>query len=100
MSDTTATTLKTYGKGARLFCDFPFGGKPKAVCVAVIEPGNGNESKGRVRVRLTETQGAYCKGEELELACWQAVPVKQEFRKPGSCFRYVNTAYQWSEGAQ
>jgi hypothetical protein len=87
--------LKTYGKGARLFCDFHFGGKPKAICVAVEQSGNGKESSGRVRVRLLETVGAYRKGEEITISSFQAVPVKQEFRKPGSVFRYVNTCYQW-----
>lgn len=91
--------MSTYTVGARLFCDFPFGGKPKAVCTAVIEPESGNKAtEGRIKVRLTETIGAYRKGEELTLTASQAVPIKQEFRKPNSVFRYVRTDYRWEKG--
>lgn len=88
--------MKTYSKNTRLFCDFHFGGKPKAVCKAVLEPGNGKDKAGKVLVKLTETIGAYKKGEELTLSTFYAVPVKQEFRKPGSFHRWVNTDYQWA----
>jgi len=87
--------MKTYTVGDRLFCDFHFGGKPKAVCVRVIEPGTGKSSSGSVLVKLTETVGAYHKGEQMEVSTFEAVPVKQEFRKRGSVFRWVNTDYEW-----
>lgn len=88
--------MTEYGKGTKLFCDFHFGGKPKAVCLEVIEPGRGKfGGEGKIKVRLTETIGAYKKGEELTLTSHQAVPVKQEFKKPGSFFRWINTNYQW-----
>jgi hypothetical protein len=87
--------MKTYSKNTRLFCDFHFGGKPKAICKAVLKPGNGKDKSGTVLVKLTETVGAYRKGEELELSTFYAVPTKQEFRKRESCFRWVNTNYQW-----
>jgi hypothetical protein len=86
---------KTYGVGTHLFCDFHFSGKPKAVCVAVITPGTGKDNKGRVRVKIKENLGAYRKGEEIEISTFEAVPTKQEFRKPGSVFRWVDTNYAW-----
>lgn len=89
-------TMNQYSVGDRLFCDFHFGGKPKAKCLAVVVPGTGKESTGRVRVQLTETQGAYKKGEVLEISTVEAVPVKQEKRKRGSFFRWVNTDYAWA----
>lgn len=51
--------MKTFSVGAKLFCDFTFGGKPKAICLSVITPGNGKDQAGKVRVRLTESAGAY-----------------------------------------
>lgn len=86
---------KTYGVGAKLFCDFHFSGKPKAVCVAVIRPGTGKDRSGLIRARITENHRAYRKGEEIEINTFFAVPVKQEFRKPGSVFRWVDTNYAW-----
>lgn len=87
--------MKTYSVGAKLFCDFHFSGKPKAVCIAVLHSGNGKDNKGRVRVRISEDLGAYHKGEELEIDTFTAVPRKQEFRKSGSVFRWVDTNYTW-----
>lgn len=88
--------MKTYTKGARLFVDYHFGGKPKAVCLEVVKPGTGQSADGLIRARLLETVGAYRKGEIVEVSTAQAVPVKQEFRKPGSFFRWVNTNYAWA----
>jgi len=85
--------MTTYSSGDSLFCDFPFGGKPKAVCVEVLKPGNGRMDKGSVRVRLTETVGAYKKGEEMILSTFFAVPLKQEFTR--GFFRWVKTDYRW-----
>lgn len=88
--------MKTYTIGAKVFCDFHFGGKPRGKVVAIIQPGTGKDSSGKVKVQLSETVGAYRKGETLELSTFQAVPVKQEFRKSGSYFRWVNTDYQFA----
>jgi hypothetical protein len=85
--------MKTYGKRARLFCDWFFSSKPAAICVKVLEPGRGDRTGGRILVRLLE--GA-CKGEEREIDAKTAVPCQQEFRMPGSCFRWVHTNYQWA----
>jgi hypothetical protein len=87
--------MNRYTVGARLFCDFHFAGKPKAVCIAVLKPGTGKGRKGLVRVRITENHRSFVKGEELELDSFTAVPSKQEFRKRGSFFRWVNTDYEW-----
>ena len=89
--------MKTFTVGSKLFCDFPFGGKPKAVCLAVVTPGNGKDQSGKVRVKLSETVGAYRKGEELEISTFQAVPREMELRlKPGHFFRRVSTLYTWA----
>lgn len=90
--------MKTFGKGAKLFCDLHFGGKPKAVCLEVIKPGNGQNEIGTVRVKLTETVGAYRKGETLALSTYLAVPRVME-RKPkrGEIFRRVSTLYRWEK---
>lgn len=88
--------MKTFTVGTKLFCDFPFGGKPRAKCVKVIQPGNGKDQAGKVRVKLTETVGAYRKGEELEISTFQAVPCVMERKlKPGEFFRRVSTIYAW-----
>lgn len=74
----------------------PFWGKPKGVCLEVVEEGAGNKSEGQIRIKLTETVGAYRKGEVLTLSAFQAVPVKQE--RPlvrGEYFRRVRTDYKW-----
>jgi hypothetical protein len=88
--------MNIYGAGTRLFCDFVFGGKPKAVCLEVIKPGSGRSSEGKIKVKLLETIGAYKKGEVLIIKSIVAVPEKQEFRKPGSFYRWINTNYQWA----
>lgn len=91
--------MNNYTVGARLFCDFAFGGKPKAKCVEVIESGVGNKASGKVLVELTETVGAYGKGERLVLNAVQAVPLQQEQgRRAGEYFRRVNTQYAWVKG--
>ena len=88
--------MKTFSTGTKLFCDFAFGGKPSAVAVKVIEPGNGKDHAGKVRVKLTETVGAYRKGEELEISTFQAVPKCMERAlKRGEFFRRVSTLYRW-----
>ena len=88
--------MKQYSVGDQLKCDFHFGGKPKARCVEVLEPGTGQRISGKVRVQLTETQGAYRKGEILDVSCWLAVPIPQ-LRAPGrgEFFTRVDTQYEW-----
>lgn len=88
--------MKTYTIGTRCFCDFAFGGKPGAKVIAIITPGTGQSSNGKVLVELTETVRAYRKGEQLEIATCCAVPKAQEIKKPGSCFRWINTQYQYA----
>ena len=97
----TVPALKPYGKGAKLFCDFPFGGKPEAVCLKVIEPGDGNLiGQGQIRVRLTKTVKAYRKGEVLTLPANSAVPKAQRLRpKRGEFFTRIATNYQWTVDA-
>lgn len=88
--------MNTYTKGARLFCDFHFGGKPKAIALEVVQPGNGKDIAGKVRVRLIETVGAYRKGEILELSTYYAVPLKEiKPRRTGQFFTRVSTLYSW-----
>lgn len=90
------SAIQTFGKGAKLFCDFHFGGKPKAVCLEVLQAGNGSNEIGRVRVQLTETVGAYKKGETLELSTYLAVPrVMERPLRKGEFFRRVSTQYRW-----
>jgi hypothetical protein len=89
--------VKVYTVGARVFCDFHFGGKPLGVAVAVLKPGPGNNSSGLVRVRITEDSGAYRKGQFVEVPSCFAVPRAQELRlKPGQIFRRVSTRYTWA----
>jgi hypothetical protein len=86
--------------GTKLFCDFHFGGKPKAVCLAVIQPGNGRDNEGKVRVRLTETVRAYRKGEELEISTFTAVPLRAVLpAKRGEYFTRISTLYTWESEA-
>ena len=87
--------MKTYPIGTKVFCDFIFQ-KPKGKIVEIVTPGTGKDLKGLVKVKLSETIGAYKKGEIIEVKTCYAVPIKQEFRKRGSCFRYVNTDYQFT----
>lgn len=69
--------MKQYSIGTKVFCDFHFGGKPKGVVVEIVKPGRGNRSpEGEIRVKLTETVGAYKKGEILSVSAFKAVPVK------------------------
>ena len=87
--------MTTYGVGTKVFCDF-IECKPEGVAVRVVEPGTGRVvTEGLVEVRLTQSRGAYKKGEILSLKACRAVPIAQGFHKPGSCFRYVNTSYEW-----
>jgi hypothetical protein len=88
--------MTTYKAGTKVFCDFHFGGKPKGKVIEVIEPGNGQSTNGCCRVQLTETQGAYRKGELLEVQSCYCVPVKQELKlRAGQYFRRINTQYEW-----
>lgn len=89
--------MKTYTIGTRCFCDFAFGGKPSGKVVEIITPGTGQSSTGRVLVELTETTGAYHKGEKLEVETCYAVPKAQELKhRAGQVFRRVNTKYQYA----
>ena len=86
--------MKTYTVGTKVFCDFHFGGKPRGKVIEIVEPGDGKRmTTGKVRVQITETVGAYRNGEVLIVNTFEAVPVKQEFRKRGSFFRWINTDY-------
>ena len=86
--------MKTYTLGTPVFCDFHFSGKPRGKVVEILEPGDGKRvTVGKVRVKLSETVGAYRKGEILTVSAFVAVPRKQEFRKRGSYYRWVNTDY-------
>ena len=92
--------MKTYTVGTPVFCDFHFSGKPRGVVREVLKPGRGNvpachAEAGQIRVEIREDCGAYRKGEVLTLPAVEAVPCKQEIRKPGSFFRWVNTQYQF-----
>jgi hypothetical protein len=88
--------MKTFTVGAKVFCDFTFGGKPKGVVIEVLRPGNGQRDDGRVKVKLTETQGAYKRGEIVEVGTFTAVPREMELsRKTGQIFRRVSTQYQY-----
>lgn len=88
---------RKYTVGASLFCDFHFGGKPKAKCIEVIEPGSGHHSSpGKIKVQLTENHKGYRKGEILELNPFQAVPLKEILPlKQGQFFTRVSTQYDW-----
>ena len=63
----------------------------------VLEPGSGRSAtEGKILVKLTETQRAYRKGEELILDACTAVPVAQELPlMPGQYFRRISTDYEW-----
>ena len=89
--------MKTYTKGTKLYCDFIFGGKPKAVCLDVLEPGRGwCGGEGKIQVKITEDHKGYRKGEILTLSSHAAVPLAQN--KPlehGQYFTRINTQYEW-----
>lgn len=87
------TGLKAYTVGTECFCDFHFGGRPKGKVVEVTIPGTGKDTSGRVVVELTETVGAYKKGERRTVPAWQAVPCKQEIRS--GIYRRVNTQFEY-----
>lgn len=88
--------MKNYTVGTKVFCDFHFGGKPRGIAVEIVEPGTGNGSSGKIRIRLTETVGAYNKGEIVELDSLRAVPCAQELKlSKGQFFRRVSTDYAW-----
>jgi hypothetical protein len=98
--------MNIYGVGTELFCDWFFGGKPSAVCVAILEPGYGDGrrvpvpgqlqgSPGRILVKLTSGP---CKGQNREISAFTAVPCKQEFKS--GFHRMVNTQYLWQNKTQ
>jgi hypothetical protein len=88
--------MNQFYKGTAVFCDFVFGGKPLGKAVEVVEPGDGQHSGGKVRVLLTETQGAYKKGETVEVPANLCVPrVKEIALKQGQFFRRINTDFAW-----
>jgi hypothetical protein len=90
--------MKTYSVGTRVFCDFHFSGKPHGKVVEVTKPGDGKgRVEGAVKVQLTETVGAYRKGEVLTLSAFQAVPVAQLLPlKPGQYHTRLSTEYQFA----
>ncbi len=89
--------MKTCSVGTKLFCDYHFGGKPKAICLEVIKPGNGKDNNGRILAKLTETVGAYRKGETVELTTFQAVPCSMILPlESGQYYTRVSTQYQWA----
>jgi hypothetical protein len=88
--------MKTFGVGTKLFCDFHFGGKPKAICLEVIKAGDGKSGEGRIKVQLTETRGAYKKGEKMTLSSAYAVPCEMILpKKKGEFFTRLSTCYNW-----
>lgn len=92
------TEFKQFSTGSKVFCDFPFGGKPRGKVVEVLQAGNGRDNNGRVRVQISETIGAYRKGETVEVSTFQAVPVEMERKlKAGEYFRRVSTLYAFTE---
>lgn len=89
--------MKSYTVGTKVFCDFHFGGKPRGKVIEIVKPGTGRDTSGAVRVELTETVGAYRKGEILTVPTWQAVPVAQKIKlHAGQYFRRVSTDYQFA----
>lgn len=89
-------TDKVYSAGDRLSCDFHFGGKPKAICREVVEEGCGRcSSPGKLKVELTETVGAYRKGEILEIDTFHAVPTSHLYTR--GFFLRVRTNYHWKK---
>jgi ABC-type phosphonate transport system ATPase subunit len=95
----TGNIMKTYTVGTKVFLDFAFSGKPLGVVTKVLAPGSGKMVlEGKIEVRITGNRGApaYRVGERLTTSASVAVPRAQEFRKPGSCFRWVNTDYAFA----
>ncbi len=87
--------MKNFTVGTKLFCDFHFGGKPEAVCIEVVTPGNGkNTMTGEIRARITKDCRGYKKGEVVRVETWQAVPKVMELPARGY-FRRVSTDYEW-----
>lgn len=85
---------KQYTVGASLVCDFAFSRLIGAKCIEVLEEGTGRSSSpGQVRVELTETVGAYRKGEIMEINCLQAVP-RSHVGSRGYYIR-IKTNYHW-----
>ena len=88
--------MTTFTKGTKVFCDFHFGGKPKGKVVEVNIPGNGKDTFGIVKVKLTETVGAYKKGEIIEVSTYVAVPINMILPKlAGQYFVRVSTNYNF-----
>jgi len=83
-----------YTVGDMLSCDFHFGGKPRARCIEVLEEGTGRCSRpGLLRVRVMEDHKGYHKGEILEIDCFLAVPLKQQYVR--QFYVRVRTNYHW-----
>lgn len=88
--------MNTYTIGAKVFCDFHFSGKPRGIVTEIVKAGTGRDSSGKVKVKLTETAGAYRKGEILEVSTFYAVPVKQKLPlERGQFFSRISTDYQF-----
>jgi hypothetical protein len=88
--------MNTYKAGTKLFCDFHFSGKPDAVCIEVLKPGDGRRGDGLVRVKVTKDAGAYRAGEVLELSTFVAVPKAEVLPlKHGQYLTRVSTLYRW-----
>ena len=89
--------MKEFTVGARVFCDFCFGGKPHGRVINVLKPGNGRCGNGTVRVKLTESAGAYRRGEIFDVSTFVAVPVDMELPLTrGEYIRRVSTLYQFN----
>ncbi len=85
--------MKTYGPGTKVFLDW-IASKPEGRCLRVIEPGAGNSLDGKIEVEITDPSWL-TKNDVVVVKAKDAVPKAQEFRKPGSFYRWVNTDYRW-----
>jgi len=87
---------RKFGPGTKVLCDFWFGGKPEAVVTEIIKPGSGKRNDGKVRVRMTQTSGAWHKGEIREISTGMAVPRSMiRPRQSGEFFMRCSTRYQF-----
>ena len=94
MIDTT--NFKQYTVGTKAFFDGRFGGKPEGKVIEIVTSGNGMSYGGEIKLKLSETVGAYKKGEVITSEAFQIVPCKQiKPLQKGQFYLRLDTRYIW-----
>ncbi|MGK5496420.1 hypothetical protein [Streptomyces sp. URMC 125] len=81
-----------YGAGTLAYVD-SFGPLVPVKVLEVIEPANGHEIRGRIKVKVTADRPGYRRGEVFTQDAYRVVPRKHVYTRRGQ-YR-INTAYRW-----